>query len=776
MLGFKKYGYITDTAGLTEWPDPEFIQIGVSRTLKDIRPRAEEKARKKAEELQAQQSGENSRPPGTGFETERARAKQALREEVNAQTGQSVRKIAATVDNASGGERIMRVAAYCRVSTDDIDQVISIELQKNNYRDMIKANPKWKYVGTYVDDGFSGTNTDHRPAFKLMMKDAMAGKIDMIITKSVSRFARNLLDCIGWVRKLKEHDPPIPVFFEQEHLNTLDSTSNIILFVLAMVAEEESHMKSEAMLLSLEWRFSRGRFMTPALLGYDRVEVPDGHGSHKKVLVINEDEAQTVRLMYYMLLNGSSISEIASTLTELGRETGQRKMRGKPNTHWSEGGVYNVLRNERYCGDVLARKTWTPNFHDHKSKKNNGKKNKYYQPGHHDAIITRAQWNAAQRILNSHRFRHTGGYLPMAVIDHGALTGYISINRSWAGYEADEYYRVCSIAMGTEEGELDADLENEHLPDGGHRIAGLTDDNGVQRIARQLSQVEQAVKAQLEGKPQETQEEKKRVPVEGFQVVSAEMFSHALDPVVRFSRSQVSFNSTCISRLNRISQNGTALSLDRTQYVELLFNPVERMMAVRPCDADNPNAICWATESGKSRMISASAFCRILFSILDWDTEFSYRVPCIVRSKGNESILFFDLDNFIGTAKRNRDDNLEAEVAAAEEAIREESEETRGIFFSAEDDDEPQEIEDTEEMERKLRELAEIERRTFGTPVFEHKGDVRLPSIDDDGEWDVMAMPKILGDDHRVDEEVVEALQDQLMESILADETEGGRA
>ena len=134
----------------------------------------------------------------------------------------------------------------------------------------------------------------------------------MIITKSVSRFARNLLDCIGWVRKLKEHDPPIPVFFEQEHLNTLDSTSNIILFVLAMVAEEESHMKSEAMLLSLEWRFSRGRFITPALLGYDRVEVPDGHGSHKKVLRINEEEAQTVRLMYYMLLNGSSITEILS--------------------------------------------------------------------------------------------------------------------------------------------------------------------------------------------------------------------------------------------------------------------------------------------------------------------------------------------------------------------------------------------------------------------------------------------------------------------------------
>lgn len=214
--------------------------------MKDIRPRAEERARRRQEE---------SRPPGSGFISERTRAKEALRAEVNTYTGENVRKIAATAQ-AAEEDRILRVAAYCRVSTDDIDQLVSIEMQKNAYRDMIRANHKWKHVGTYVDDGFSGTNTEHRPAFQLMMRDAMAGKIDMIITKSVSRFARNLLDCIGWVRKLKEFDPPIQVFFEQENLNTLDATSNIILFVLAMVAEEESHMKSEAMLLSLEWRFS----------------------------------------------------------------------------------------------------------------------------------------------------------------------------------------------------------------------------------------------------------------------------------------------------------------------------------------------------------------------------------------------------------------------------------------------------------------------------------------------------------------------------------------
>ena len=134
--------------------------------MKDVRKKAEEKLR--------QRTTDN----GEGLLSERARAKEALRQEVNTYTGENVRKIAAAGE-AGQDSRILRVAAYCRVSTDDIDQLVSIELQKNNYRDMICANPKWKYVGTYVDDGFSGTNTDHRPAFKLMMKDAMAGKIDI---------------------------------------------------------------------------------------------------------------------------------------------------------------------------------------------------------------------------------------------------------------------------------------------------------------------------------------------------------------------------------------------------------------------------------------------------------------------------------------------------------------------------------------------------------------------------------------------------------------------
>jgi Site-specific recombinases, DNA invertase Pin homologs len=239
----------------------------------DVRRIAEERAGR-----------QQSTPVGASLETDRQREKRAIAMQVDALDSSKIRMIAAATETPEE-ERILRVAAYCRVSTDDIDQALSIRLQIRQYMDKIKANPNWKYVGTYVDDGFSGTNTEHRQGFQKLMKDAMDGKIDMIITKSVSRFARNLMDCMGWVETLQNHDPPVKVLFEQENLDTMAKSSGIILFVLAMVAQEESHMKSEAILLSLEWRFSRGRFLTPRLFGYDKIEVPDGFGGKKKMSI-----------------------------------------------------------------------------------------------------------------------------------------------------------------------------------------------------------------------------------------------------------------------------------------------------------------------------------------------------------------------------------------------------------------------------------------------------------------------------------------------------------
>ena len=240
-----------------------------------------------------------------------------------------------------------RVAVYVRVSTDDPNQTSSFELQKNHYSDVVDRHPGWKLVRIYADEGISGTSLAHRDQFLQMMADCESGQVDVIVTKSVSRFARNVLDCIGQVRRLASLSHPVGVFFETEGIYTLGKNSEMILTILSSTAQEESHIKSEIMNASIEMRFSRGIFLTPVLLGYDL----DENGN----LVVNESEALTVRLCFFMYLFGYSTSEIAETMVKLGRRT----KRG--NEKWTAKTVLGVLQNERHCGDVLAHKTYTPN-------------------------------------------------------------------------------------------------------------------------------------------------------------------------------------------------------------------------------------------------------------------------------------------------------------------------------------------------------------------------------------------------------------------------------
>ena len=684
-------------------------------------------------------AAKQSKPIGSSFETERQREKRALFKQIEGSNGVNIHKIAATASTPEADEsKPLRVAAYCRVSTDDLDQALSIAMQIKVYKEKIKSTPNWTYVGTYVDDGFSGTNTDHRQGFQKLMKDCMDGKIDMIITKAVSRFARNLLDCIKWVEALQNHDPPVRVFFEQENLDTMSQTSGIILFVLAMVAEEESHMKSEAMLLSLEWRFSRGRFLTPRLFGFDKVEVPDGYGGHKKILQINESEANVVRWMYSALLSGMTPEEIAGMLTDLAIPTGGRKKDGSFNTHWIDNTVILILRNEKHCGDVLARKTYTKSFKDHKSRKNTGQKNKYYQANHHDAIVSRTTWNAAQRILNSRRYGHEGTYLPMRIIDTGSLTGFISMNRSWAGFDAEDYYRVSQIAMGLMDGELKADLEHEFLPESGHRIGGLMDDHGIAQIARDLTAAEQEMKNELEGKKRDAENEtEKEEIVKTFQVVSGNMFSKVYEPVVRITMSSITFNRACVSKM-------------LCNYAELLFNPVERMLVVRPCTVDNPNAIPWDSNSR-----GASSLSKVLFATMGWEEDYSYRIPCQPLEGPNEEVvLFFDLDNYVGRAI-----NKAEEVIIARKQVEMETDNTgKSYFYPPEDDEEPQEIKD---MEEKFQKAVEVNKRIFGIPAFEHESNVRGFSQGDT--WDMMIPARPLDITHKVESATVEDLFDQIL-------------
>ena len=698
--------------------------------MEDVRKAAEERAARP-----------NNVPVGAGFESERQREKNALVRQLDAQDGRNVRKIAAATVGQEE-DRVLRVAAYCRVSTDDIDQKLSIHLQIQQYMKRIKENPNWKYAGCYVDDGFSGTNTAHRQGFQKLMKDAMDGKIDMIITKAVSRFARNLMDCIGWVEALQNHDPPIRVFFEQENLDTMSQTSGIILFVLAMVAQEESHMKSEAILLSLEWRFSRGRFLTPRLFGYDKVEVPDGFGGKKKILSINEAEARVVRWMYGTLVNGGTPEEIADVLTEMAIPTGGRRRDGTLNTHWTSSGVVSIMRNEKHCGDVLARKTYTPNYKDHKAKKNNGKKNKYFQPDHHDAIVSRAIWNAAQRILNSRKYGHEGTYLPMRIIDRGPLTGYISMNRAWAGFDFEDYYRAAQIVMGILDEDLAVDLGSEYLPEAGRRIGGLVDDHGIAQIARDLTAAEQEIKDELEGKEAaEADAIDKEEAARSFQVVSGDMFSRIHDPVIRITTKGITFNKSCVSKLMG------------AETVELLFNPVERMIVVRPCSPDHPNAIPW-----ESKYKSAAPMTKILYDSMGWETDYSFRIPCQTVSNPNGgAVLVFDMDNYVGRSVNKKDDVIIARKEA--EAVAEEREDAKSYYYPP-DEDEPQEIRD---MEEKFRQAVEVNMKQFGTPVFQYSPGVRGLSPTDE-EWDMMAEAKPLDISHTVDRNTVDGLLLEIIE------------
>ena len=681
-------------------------------------------------------------PIGSGFESERQRSKNALVRQIDSLDGRNVRMIAAAGATPEE-DRILRVAAYCRVSTDDIDQALSIRLQITQYMQKIRENPNWKYAGCYVDDGFSGTNTAHRQGFQKLMKDAMDGKIDMIITKAVSRFARNLMDCIGWVEALQNHDPPIRVFFEQENLDTLSQTSGIILFVLAMVAQEESHMKSEAILLSLEWRFSRGRFLTPRLFGYDKVEVPDGFGGKKKILAVNESEARVVRWMYSTLLNGGSPEEIAEVLTEMAIPTGGRRRDGTLNTRWTASGVVATMRNEKHCGDVLARKTYTPNYKDHKAKKNNGKKNKYFQPDHHDAIVSRAMWNAAQRILNSRKYGHEGTYLPMRIIDSGSLAGYISMNRAWAGFDYEDYYRASQIAMGILDSEPDVDLEKEYLPEGGRRLDCLVDDHGISQIARDLTAAEQKIKDEMEGRDSEDIDAGQNDELtRSFQVVSGEMFSRVHEPVIRITPKNITFNKSCVAKLPGVES------------VELLLNPIERMMVIRPCAPEHPNAMTW-----DARSRGAAPLSKVIYSVMGWEEDYSFRIPCQTVSDGTpgHTVLVFDLDNYVGRSVSKKD---EAIIAIKEAEQNTEEREDAASYYYPPDDDEPQEIRD---MEERFMQAVEVGRKTFGEPAFKHESGMR--SIPADSEWDMMTEARPLDVTHTVNADDV----DDLLLAIMND-------
>lgn len=275
-----------------------------------------------------------------------------------------------------------KVAGYARVSTDSDEQFTSYEAQVEYYTNYIKSNPRWEFVGVYTDEGISGLNTKHRDGFNQMIADALDGKIELIVTKSVSRFARNTVDSLTTIRKLKEKG--VEVYFEKESIWTFDSKGELLLTIMSSLAQEESRSISENVTWSVRKRFADGRVSVPysMFLGYDKG--PDGN------LVINPEEAKIVVLIYQLFMGGKSTSLIAKHLTEQGIPSPG----GKP--EWHSTTVRSILTNEKYKGDALLQKTFTVDYLSKKMKTNTGEIPQYYVEGNHEAIISPEEFDLVQ--------------------------------------------------------------------------------------------------------------------------------------------------------------------------------------------------------------------------------------------------------------------------------------------------------------------------------------------------------------------------------------------
>lgn len=284
-----------------------------------------------------------------------------------------------------------RVAAYCRVSTDNDDQANSFESQQRYFRQYIERNPDWELYAIFADEGISGTNTKKRKEFNRMIACAKNGDFDLIITKEISRFARNTLDSIFYTRDLKKHG--VGVIFLNDNINTLDGDAELRLAIMSSIAQEESRKTSERVKWGQKRQMEQGVVFGRSMLGYD---VKDGK------MTINEDGAKIVRLIFRKFVDeGKGTHVIAREL----REEGISPMRVK---EWSNTVILRVIRNEKYCGDLVQKKTYTPDFLSHEKKYNRGQEEFVILKDHHEPIISRELFDKANRILDAKSLSQEG--------------------------------------------------------------------------------------------------------------------------------------------------------------------------------------------------------------------------------------------------------------------------------------------------------------------------------------------------------------------------------
>lgn len=278
--------------------------------------------------------------------------------------------------------RKLRVAAYCRVSTEEEEQQGSFEIQKLYYTEKINSTLEWEVAGIYADDGISGVHTKKRDGFNQMIQDCKKRKIDLILTKSISRFARNTLDSIQYVRMLKQMG--IAVVFEKENINTATMNSEMILTVLSAFAQAESESISQNVARGKRMGYKHGKFAFPygRIIGYRK-------GADGKPEIIPE-QAEVIRLIFNSYLQGDSLQSIKTKLETAGALT------ARGNTEWSAQSIQRILQNEKYCGDVLLQKTFTEDVLTGVHKKNTGQLPQYYIENYHEGIVSKQIFREVQ--------------------------------------------------------------------------------------------------------------------------------------------------------------------------------------------------------------------------------------------------------------------------------------------------------------------------------------------------------------------------------------------
>lgn len=478
--------------------------------------------------------------------------------------------------------RLFRTCAYCRVSTDSDEQLSSYQLQQEHYSSLVGKHKNWDLRKIYADEGISGTSLKNRTQFNEMIKACEAGQFDLIVTKSVSRFARNLVDCISLIRRLKNLSSPVGVFFETDNLFTLSEDSELKLSLLATFAQEESIKKSESMVWSLRERFKNKRLLMPELLGYERERDSSGKKYVRGAkLQIVESEAAIIRFIYDAFLAGYSTQSIAEILTSIGCAT------KTGNTVWNEGSIGYILRNERYCGNVLTWKTFTSDIFEHRKKKNRQDRDQYLYENQHEAIISVEKYEAVQTLIENKKHHVRGGYPAMYVIDSGLFHGYVPVNHHWINDDPNVYFEASNSVQ-------------------------------VQSHARRIRRSKFSM-----------------FNLEGYQVVRGQFLTARAEcPSLTVSNKKLSFNVECTRKFSDV------------QYVQLLIHPSKRRIAIRPCEAHDIHSIKWRTHTGKAvsgKTLLCQYFCHALFRIMDWDPEFQYRVRGTWAARGREEIIVFDI-------------------------------------------------------------------------------------------------------------------------------------